>query len=68
MTCRTATNHLILSADQLLKKWNVPSVIAEGDIVDLKMFDFEDTMRKCIVLEEMMDQNKKIRKERGLEW
>jgi len=51
-----------------LKKWNVPSVIAEGDIVDLKMFDYADTMRKCVVLEEMMDQNKKIRKERGLEW
>lgn len=68
MTCRTATNHLILAQDQLLKKWNVPSVIAEGDIVDLKMFDYADTIRKCIVLEEMMDQNKKIRKERGLEW
>ncbi len=68
ITCRTATNHLILAQDRLLSKWNVPAMIAEGDIVDLNLFDYADTMRKAEVLEEMMDHHKKVRQERGLEW
>jgi benzoyl-CoA reductase/2-hydroxyglutaryl-CoA dehydratase subunit BcrC/BadD/HgdB len=68
LTCRTATNHLILAQDRLLNKLHVPSLIAEGDIVDLKMFDYADTMRKAVVLEEMMDHYKKVRQEKGFEW
>ena len=68
LTCRTATNHLILAQDRLLNKLDVPSLIAEGDIVDLKLFDYADTMRKAVVLEEMMDHYKKVRQEKGLEW
>jgi benzoyl-CoA reductase subunit B len=68
LTCRTATNHLILAQDRLLNKIKVPSLIAEGDIVDLKLFDFEDTMRKAQVLEEMMDYYKHERKEAGFAW
>lgn len=68
LTCRTATNHLILAQDRLLNKMHVPSLIAEGDIVDLKLFDYADTMRRAVVLEEMMDHYKKVRREKGLEW
>jgi benzoyl-CoA reductase subunit B len=68
LTCRTATNHLILAQDRLLNKLHVPSLIAEGDIVDLKLFDYADTMRKAVVLEEMMDHYKQVRQEKGFEW
>jgi hypothetical protein len=46
----------------------VPSLVAEGDIVDLKLFDYADTMRKAVVLEEMMDHYKQVRQEKGFEW
>jgi len=68
LTCRTATNHLVLAQDRLLTKLHVPSLVAEGDIVDLKLFDYADTMRKAVVLEEMMDHYKKVRQDKGLEW
>jgi hypothetical protein len=68
LTCRTATNHLVLAQDRLLNKLHVPSLVAEGDIVDLKLFDYADTMRKAVVLEEMMDHYKKVRQEKGFEW
>jgi hypothetical protein len=68
LTCRTATNHLILAQDRLLNKVKVPSMIAEGDIVDTKLFDHADTMRKADVLEEMMDHSRDVRQKEGLEW
>jgi benzoyl-CoA reductase/2-hydroxyglutaryl-CoA dehydratase subunit BcrC/BadD/HgdB len=68
LTCRTATNHLILAQDRLLNKAKVPSMIAEGDIVDTKLFDHADAMRKAKVLEEMMDHYKDVRRKEGLEW
>jgi len=68
LTCRTATNHLMLVQDRLLNKLKIPSLVAEGDIVDLKLFDHADTMRKAETLEEMMDHYRGVRREEGLEW
>ena len=68
LTCRTATNHLMLVQDRLLSKLKVPSLVAEGDIVDLKLFNHADTMRKAEALEEMMDYYKEERRKEGLEW
>ena len=68
LTCRTATNHLILVQDRLLNKLKVPSLVAEGDIVDLNLFDHADTMRKAEAIEEMMEHYREVRKEEGLEW
>ena len=68
LTCRTATNHLVLVQDRLLDKLNVPSLVAEGDIVDLKLFNHADTMRKAEAFEEIMDYYKGVRREKGLEW
>ena len=66
LTCRTATNHLMLTQDRLLNKLKVPSLIAEGDIVDLKLFNHADTMRKAEAFEEMMDYYKEERRKVGL--
>ena len=67
LTCRTATNHLMLVQDRLMKKLKVPSLYVEGDIVDLKLFNHADTMRKAEALEEMMDYYKDVRRKEGLE-
>jgi len=68
LSCRTATNHLMLTQDRLLNKLKVPSLVAEGDIVDLKLFDHADTMRKAEAFEEMMDHYQEERRKEGLEW
>ncbi len=68
LTCRTATNHLMMVQDRLLNKLNVPSLIAEGDIVDFKVFNHADTMRKAEAFEDIMDHYKKVRQEKGFEW
>ncbi|MDD5081819.1 MAG: 2-hydroxyacyl-CoA dehydratase family protein [Dehalococcoidales bacterium] len=68
LTCRTATNHLMLIQDRLLNKLKVPTLVAEGDIVDLKLFNHAETMRKAETLEEMMDHYKQKRRDEGLEW
>ena len=68
ITCRTATNHLYMVSDRLMKTIKVPSLIVEGDIVDLKLFDPEDAMRKAEAFEETMEHNREVRKKEGLDW
>ena len=58
----------MLVQDRLLNKMNVPSLVAEGDIVDLKLFNHADTMRKAEAFEEIMAYSKRLRREKGLEW
>ena len=51
-----------------MKKLKVPSLVAEGDIVDLKLFDPADALRKAEAFEETMEHYRKVRKEEGLNW
>ena len=68
LTCRTATNHLMVVQDQLMKKIKVPSLVIEGDIVDLKLFDPADALKKAETFEETMTHYRGVRKEEGFEW
>ena len=68
LSCRTATNHLMLVQDLLMTKLKVPAIVMEGDIVDLKMFDPADALRKAESFEETMEHYRKLRKEEGLDW
>ncbi|UCD54103.1 MAG: 2-hydroxyacyl-CoA dehydratase [Dehalococcoidia bacterium] len=68
ITCRTCTNHLTFLQDRLMKKMKVPSLMVEGDIVDLKLFDPADALRKAEAFEEMMEHYRKVRQKEGLEW
>jgi len=68
LTCRTATNHLMLVQDRLLKKLKVPSMVAEGDIVDLKLFNHAETMRKAEAFEDIMEYYREERRKAGFEW
>jgi hypothetical protein len=55
-------------ADRLMKKLKVPSLVIEGDIVDLKLFDPAGALNKAETFEETMDYYKKVRKEAGFGW
>jgi len=68
LTCRTATNHLLVVQDLLMKRLKVPSLMIEGDIVDLNLFDPSDALRKAETFEETMDHYRKVRKEEGFAW
>jgi len=68
LTCRTATNHLLIVQDQLMEKLKVPSLVIEGDIVDLKLFDSADALRKAETFEETMNHYKRVRKKEGFKW
>ncbi|MDY6845163.1 MAG: 2-hydroxyacyl-CoA dehydratase family protein, partial [Thermodesulfobacteriota bacterium] len=68
LTCRTATNHLMLVQDRLLQKLKIPSLAVEGDIVDLNLFNPEDALRKAEAFEETIEHYKQLRKREGFVW
>ena len=45
-----------------------PSLVVEGDIVDLRVFNAEDALRKAEAFEETMQHYKDERKKAGLGW
>jgi len=67
LTCRTATNHLMLVRDRLMKKLKVPSLIIEGDIVDLNLFNPASALSQAEAFEEIMEHYRKIRQEAGFD-
>ena len=68
LSCRTATNHLPYVQDRLMKVLKVPTLVLEGDIVDLKLFDPEETWRKAGPFEEIMEHYRELRKKEGMDW
>ncbi len=68
LTCRIQSTGPIFRGQQFMEGWQVPSLIIQSDMVNKKLFDLEDTMRKAEAFEETMDHYKKVRQEAGLEW
>ena len=68
ITCRAATNSLMLLQDRLMQKLKVPCIIGEGDIIDLKLFNPDDVLRRAETFEEAMEHYRKVRKEEGFNW
>jgi benzoyl-CoA reductase/2-hydroxyglutaryl-CoA dehydratase subunit BcrC/BadD/HgdB len=68
LTCRTATASLNLMERAMMRHWKVPCISIEGDIVDTRLFDPADALRKAEAFEETMEHYKEIRKQEGLEW
>jgi hypothetical protein len=68
LSCRTGTTHLMLVKERLMEKLKVPSLVIEGDIVDLSLFDPADAMRKAEAFEETMEHYRKVRQEAGFDW
>ena len=68
ITCRAATSHLYEMGEMLMRVFKVPSLVVEGDIVDLRVFNAEDALRKAEAFEETMQHYKDERKKAGLGW
>jgi len=68
ISCRSASTHLPYVSNLLLERLKVPSLIIEGDIVDLRLFDPEDAMAKAEPFEETMEHYKKVRRQEGFDW
>jgi benzoyl-CoA reductase/2-hydroxyglutaryl-CoA dehydratase subunit BcrC/BadD/HgdB len=68
LTCRTATNHLMYVQDRLMKVLKVPTLVLEGDIVDLKFFDPDEGLRKAEAFEETVEYYREVRKKEGMDW
>jgi len=68
ITCRTATNHLMVLQERLMEKLKVPSIVVEGDIVDLKLFNTTEALRKAETFEETMEHYRGVRKSMGMDW
>jgi benzoyl-CoA reductase subunit B len=60
-SCRSLSVHLPYVAEMLLEKLKVPSMMVEGDIVDLRLFDLENSLAKAEPFEEMMNHYREIR-------
>jgi benzoyl-CoA reductase/2-hydroxyglutaryl-CoA dehydratase subunit BcrC/BadD/HgdB len=68
LTCRAFTAPLFLYQKQIMDVYKVPSLILEGDIVDLTLFDPVEGLKKAEAFEEIMDHYKEVRQKEGLEW
>ena len=68
MSCRPATYTLMHVRNILLNKLKVPSVVVEGDIIDLRVFNEEEAHMKMDAFIETMDYHRLLRKKEGFDW
>ena len=68
ISCRAATSLLMHASDVLLQNLKVPSLIIEGDIVDLTVFNEAQALNQAEAFEETMEHYRRIRKKDGMEW
>lgn len=68
LSCRPATYTLMHVRNLLMEKFKVPSVIVEGDIIDLRVFNEEEAYTKMDAFIETMDYHRELRKKAGLDW
>lgn len=61
MSCRPATYTLLHAKNMLEEKLKVPSVVVEGDIVDLRVFNEEEAFAKVEAFLETMDYYRELR-------
>ena len=68
LSCRPATFTLLHARNTLEEKLNVPGVVLEGDIVDLRVFNKEEALAKIEAFVQTMDHYREIRKKAGMAW
>jgi len=68
LTCRTGTFWLSHTMNVIRDQLGVPSLIVEGDIVDLTVFDESRALSQTMAFEETMEHYREVRKKRGLDW
>ena len=68
MSCRPATYTLLHLGNILMDKFKVPSVVVDGDIIDMRVFDVELAHSKVEAFVETMDHYREERNKMGLSW
>ena len=68
LTCRMTSCRTGMTQQQLMKVYKVPSLLVFGDMVDSRVFNLEDFLRRAEAFEETMDHFKEERKKIGLAW
>ena len=68
LTCRSTSAGLNLLQHRLLDVLKVPSLVIEGDIIDVSAFNPAEAMRNAETFEETMEHYRKVRKELGMPW
>jgi benzoyl-CoA reductase subunit B len=62
MTCRSTSNHIPYLEERLRSQLRIPSLIIQGDIVDLRLFDQDALFRMVEPFEESMEHHRDKRK------
>ncbi|MGE5544504.1 MAG: 2-hydroxyacyl-CoA dehydratase [Bacillota bacterium] len=68
LSCRAASSNLKSIQDQVMKRYSIPSLYVEGDIVDIRLFNPKETMARAEAFEESMTYYRRLRAEQGLPW
>lgn len=68
LSCHPATYTLRHIGNVLAEKLKVPSIVIDGDIVDLRVFNEEDALARVEAFVEVMDHHRDLRKRDGLSW
>jgi len=68
LTCRMTSCRTGLTQQLLRDVWKVPSLLVQGDMIDSRLFDLDDFLRKCEAFEETMDYYRDERKKAGMAW
>ncbi|MFC1856599.1 2-hydroxyacyl-CoA dehydratase subunit D [Thermodesulfobacteriota bacterium] len=67
-SCRAATYTLLSTRNALLDTFKVPSIVIDGDIIDLRVFNEEEALSKMEAFVETMDHYRNERQKLGISW
>lgn len=62
ITCRSTSTHQPYVKDLLVRKASVPCFSMEGDLVDLRLFDAEEALKKAELFEYTMEHYRKLKR------
>jgi benzoyl-CoA reductase/2-hydroxyglutaryl-CoA dehydratase subunit BcrC/BadD/HgdB len=68
ISCRAASAGLRAVQDQVQRRLDVPALWVEGDIIDKRVFNPQETLARAEAFEQTMDHFRKVRKAKGLDW
>ncbi|MFC1858494.1 2-hydroxyacyl-CoA dehydratase subunit D [Thermodesulfobacteriota bacterium] len=67
-SCRAGTYTLLHTKNVLMKHFKVPSIVVDGDIVDLRVFNEEEALSQVGAFVETMEHYREERKKLGFSW
>lgn len=68
VTCRPMSAPLRTMQNMLEEKMGVPSLWAEGDIIDARVFNVQEVLSRTDAFEQTMEHYRAVRKKKGLDW